>query len=82
MVPMRKMMNLAAAAAIATFGGLAVETVAASPAQAQCAYGGFGGFGGGFCDSDYWPDGSFNHCVTSRPETSGSWMSIRIRSGW
>jgi hypothetical protein len=20
--------------------------------------------GGQFCDSDYWPDGSYNHCVT------------------
>ena len=24
---------------------------------------------------------SFSHLVTSRPETSGSWISIRIRSG-
>ena len=25
---------------------------------------------------------SFSHLVTSRPEISGSWMSMRIRSGW
>jgi len=64
MAQIKKMVTLAGAAAVRAFGGLAVETVNASPAQAQCAFGGFGGFGGGFCDTDYWPDGSYNHCVT------------------
>ena len=64
MVQIKKMITLAGAAAVMAFGGLAVETVNASPAQAQCAFGGFGGFGGGFCDTDYWPDGSYNHCIS------------------
>ncbi len=43
--------------------GMGLMALGASPAQAQqCSYGGFGGFGGGYCDSNYWPDGSFYHC--------------------
>lgn len=64
MVQIKKMITLAGAAAVMAFGGLAVETINASPAQAQCGFGGFGGFGGGFCDTDYWPDGSYNHCFS------------------
>ena len=64
MIHIKRLVGIAATAAISTFAGLAVETAVAAPAQAQCAFGGFGGFGGGFCDADYWPDGSYNHCVT------------------
>ena len=64
MARIKKLIGIVSAAAISTFAGLAVETVAAAPAQAQCAFGGFGGFGGGFCDTDFAPDGSYNHCVT------------------
>lgn len=61
---MRKLaISVAAAALIA--GGMAVETYDASPAHADgCAGGGGFGGGGGYCDNDYWPDGSFQHCVT------------------
>ena len=62
---MKRLMTILAAATIATTTGLAVQTIDPSPAHADgCAYGGFGGFGGGYCDTDYWPDGSFYHCVT------------------
>lgn len=41
--------------------GLAV----AAPSQAEgCASGSGGGWGGGgYCDFDYWPDGSYMHCA-------------------
>ena len=41
-------------------GGLAL----AAPAQATGCSSGYGGWGGGgFCDTDYWRDGSYMHCV-------------------
>lgn len=44
----------------AVAGGLAV----AAPASAEgCASGNGGWGGGGYCDGDYWPDGSYEHCV-------------------
>ena len=61
---MKKIITVAAAAAIGIFGGLAVETFDVSPAHADTCGGGGSPFGGGaYCDGDFWPDGSFNHCV-------------------
>ena len=53
------------ASGLAVLFGAGVLTLAA-PAQAEgCASGSGGGYGGGgYCDSDYWPDGSYMHCVT------------------
>ena len=45
----------------AVAGGLAL----AAPANAEGCGNGYGmGNGGGYCDTDYWPDGSYMHCVT------------------
>lgn len=43
---------------------MSVATAAPSKAQG-CASGYGGGWGGGgYCDYDYWPDGSYYHCAT------------------
>lgn len=51
---------LAALSIAGATGGLAL----AAPAQATGCSSGYGGWGGGgFCDTDYWRDGSYWHCV-------------------
>ena len=61
---MKRLLTIVAAATIATAGGLAVETFDASPARADTCM--WGPFGGGYCDSQYWPDGSYYHCLNTR----------------
>lgn len=52
------------ASGLAVLFGAGVLALAA-PAQAEgCASGNGGWGGGGYCDTDYAPDGSYNHCVT------------------
>ena len=56
----RKSLLAALGIAGAITGGLALAT----PAQATGCSSGYGGWGGGgFCDTDYWRDGSYMHCV-------------------
>jgi hypothetical protein len=56
---------LLAASAVIALGGMAVETYDATPSHADgCAGGGGFGGGGGYCDNAWWPDGSYQHCVT------------------
>ena len=50
-------------AALGIAGAVAGGLALAAPANATgCAYGNGGWGGGGFCDSDYAPDGSYMHC--------------------
>ena len=57
----RKFLALIALGALLAFSYMA----AAAPANAVgCSSGGSPWGGGGYCDTDYWPDGSYMHCVT------------------
>jgi hypothetical protein len=58
---MKKMIVSGLAAAAASIG-IAAFPVATAHAEGCAAGGGGPGFGG-YCDSDYWPDGSYMHCV-------------------
>ena len=56
----QKFLALIALGALLSFSYIA----AAAPANAVgCQSGGSPWGGGGFCDSDYWKDGSYMHCV-------------------
>ena len=62
---MKRVLVLAAASALTAFAGLAVDTATAGPARADCAWGGIGIWSGGYCDTNYWPDGSYYHCLNT-----------------
>ena len=58
---------IAAAGALAAFGGLAVNAVDLAPEAHACSSGagGFTGWGGGsYCDDQQYGDGSYDHCVS------------------
>jgi hypothetical protein len=59
---MKAKLALAAAAALAMWGIGAVGV--APPANADCGSGYVWGNGGGQCDGPFYPDGSFQRCVT------------------
>lgn len=74
-----KLKKLGASALAGTFLAAGAIALAGPAAATGCGGGGAGGFGGGsYCDSDYRPDGSYNHCESVYVLGFGGWNCYRV----